>query len=50
MFQIKCIDTNGRKFSLMSEVPVDEAWIARQNVNRAKVGRAAIVSWECEAI
>jgi hypothetical protein len=53
MRKIHCDDVNGRKFSLMVDddaVVIDQAWIDRQNANRAKVGRAPIAKWSVKAV
>ena len=51
--RIKCEDANGRKFSIMvqADTEVNDAWIAQQNVNRAKNrGAAAIIKWSVETV
>lgn len=59
MTRIKCIDTNGRKFSLMLDSKmladiggeVTQEWIDSQNALRASaLKRAAIVEWEVETL
>ena len=53
MQRVNCIDTNGRRFHLLVEdtVVIDSAWIAKQNINRARwMNRSAIVSWFVEKV
>lgn len=53
MRKIQCEDINGRKFSLLVDddsIIIDQEWIDRQNINRAKAGRRPIVKWNVSSI